>query len=170
MDSILLILDAAASLKGQNIRFDLTGVNSEQTKIIKYITDNDIRNVNLINFEDEKELNLLINYSSVCLGIFGNSKKSNLGIPKDLFKYAACRKPIISKNSLALKEVFTPGRDILAVENSAERIASMIRELKNDPEMGQMVGHMAKKKIERDHHFRHSAAMLLKAMKKLKLR
>ncbi|NMM50310.1 glycosyltransferase [Marinigracilibium pacificum] len=168
LDSIEVIINAANLLHGQNFKFDLLGSHPEQVKILKLISSKNLKNVNMMNYETDEELNKFINYSSACIGIFGDSKRSNMGVPKEILKYAACGKPIISKNSMAIKEVFTPGKDIIAIENSAEKIASMIRELKNDPEMGLMLGKMAVKTIETKFQSKNSASILLKTIKRIK--
>ncbi len=53
--------------------------------------------------------------AQVCLGIFGDRPKAERVLPYKVYAALAAGKPVISRDSPALRELLTPGREILAL-------------------------------------------------------
>jgi glycosyltransferase involved in cell wall biosynthesis len=66
------------------------------------------------------------------LGIFGDSLKADLVIPNKIFHYAACRKPIITKDSVGIREIFTHEQSALLTSIKQEQIAEAILRMKKN--------------------------------------
>jgi glycosyltransferase involved in cell wall biosynthesis len=61
------------------------------------------------------------------LGIFGNTEKAKRVIPHKAYEIIASRKPLLTGDSLALREIFTPGEDCLVCQmSSAHSLATTI--------------------------------------------
>lgn len=73
-----------------------------------------------------------LNAFDVCLGIFGDSLKAAMVVPNKVYHYAAVRKPIITRDSLGIREVFTDRKDIRLVTNSPQAMVDAILELKDN--------------------------------------
>ena len=75
----------------------------------------------------------------VCLGIFGESLKTDLVIPNKIYHYAACGKPIITADTAAVRELFTNRKDILLCQKSPEDLARKVVQLL-DPALRVSIG------------------------------
>ena len=128
------IMEAAFLLKEEkDIRFTIIGSGADFDKIKKLADETyQLSNVSFHGWIDYRELNTKMNAFDICLGIFGDTKKADLVIPNKIYHYAAVKKAIISKSTIAIKEVFTDGKDIVLVDGSRESIAKAILQLKND--------------------------------------
>ncbi len=117
----------------KHIQFRILGNGQEYKKIQGLTKDLDVRNIDFINKVDFKELNMHINNSDVCLGIFGNGTKTDMVIPNKIYEYIACNKPIITAGTSAIKELFVNRESILLCDKSdAKSIADKIMLLYKD--------------------------------------
>ncbi len=126
------IVQTALELKNHNdITFDLIGggitdIAREMAKKYK------LTNVNFYGWFDYTKLIEKINTFDVCLGIFGNSVKADFVIPNKIFHYAALKKPIITKDTAGIREIFDGKNDVFLIPNDPQKIANAILELKNN--------------------------------------
>jgi len=109
--------------------------------------------LNNINFHGKvkyEELSPLINTFDICLGIFGDSRKSNMVIPNKVYHYAALGKCILTKDTYGIKEIFTKDEDICLTSNDPQAIANNIIKLKENEHIrarsGDKVGELLRSK------------------------
>ena len=77
----------------------------------------------------------------IALGIFGESRKADVVIPNKLYHYAAVGAAIVTREAAALREVFTPGQDIVTVPAARpEVLAKAVRELAGEGGLRQNLG------------------------------
>lgn len=135
MHGIEHILRAAQILeKYPNIEFNIIGKGEQYWKIIK--TYKDSRNIKFFKEVSYKNLSQFIRDVDVCLGIFGGTQKSRLVIPKKVFEAIAMKKPVISGESMAMRELFKDRENCLFCKMAnAKDLAEKILELKNNPEL-----------------------------------
>ncbi len=127
------IIEAAQLLQhAPNIQFDLIGTGFEWEKMKHRVKELKLTNVNFLGWIAYDELPDKINQFDICLGIFGDTPKADLVIPNKVYHYAALRKCIITKETPAIKELFTNEKNIVLTTNNAESIAEQIIRLKND--------------------------------------
>lgn len=145
LQGVMNILEAARILKDQSdIRFKLIGSGFEFDKAMKYVKANELSNVDLPGWiQDEKQLADRICEFDVCLGIFGETLKSDLVIPNKVYHYAACARPVITKDSPAIREIFNPDQDIFLCGTTGQEIADAILKLKADPGFAEQMGQVA---------------------------
>ncbi len=127
------IIEAASILKDQkSIRFELvgSGYTFKETQARAHYLG--LNNVTFTGKKNYAELNACINSWDICLGVFGSTLKASLVIPNKVYHYAGCKKPIISMDSPAIRELFTPGENIVLSESDPKQIAECILDLFDD--------------------------------------
>ncbi|OFZ18232.1 MAG: hypothetical protein A2Z20_11970 [Bdellovibrionales bacterium RBG_16_40_8] len=148
LQGIMNILEAAEILHEQSdVRFDLIGTGFEYEKAKKFVAQKKLSNINMpgwVNFPDLRER---IQQFDLALGIFGDTKKSDLVIPNKLFHYAACARPIITKDSPAVREIFADKEDLILTSCHPKDIAEQIAKLKNDYNKRESIGQNIYKKL-----------------------
>jgi len=127
VDKIIAAADILRNHK--NIRFELVGDGYTYEKVTEKAKSLSLPNVSFLGRKDYYELNRYIGNWDICLGIFGNTLKSDLVIPNKVFHYAGCRKPIITKNSPAIKEIFKDNESIFLIDPAPQSLANKILDL-----------------------------------------
>ena len=119
------IMEAARMFK--DIKFNMVG-----TRVKKRFEKDNIKNVNFIANVPYEELSQEINKADICLGIFGDTNKTQRVIPNKVYECAACKKPIITADTPAIRELFNENDLMLIPTANSEEIAKAINKLKND--------------------------------------
>ena len=127
LQGIKKIVEAADILKNnKDIRFEIVGGGFVEKAIKSLVKKLNISNITFTPTIPFDLLNEKINSWDICLGIFGDSLKSDIVIPNKIYHYAACRKPIITKESDAINEIFSPGVNIYCCKNNTESLVNSI--------------------------------------------
>lgn len=108
------ILQAARVLP--EVRFTLIGYGQDKAKAREFVSKNNLKNVKFINHVNLNKLSEEINRSKIILGIFGNTTKARSVIPNKVYDGLASRKPIITGNTKAAKEILKNGYNCLLVD------------------------------------------------------
>ena len=143
LQGTLNIIEAVGVLNRDDIRIELVGTGF-QYEIAKNKIEEQQLNIDLPGWIEYSNLNKRINSYDICLGIFGTGSKSNNVIANKIFHYAACGKAIITKDSPAIREVFTHGENIWLCDNSANSIAEAILYLQEQTELRAQLGKAAR--------------------------
>ena len=158
LQGVMSILGAIDILKNQSdIHFELTGSGFEFAKAQKFVSSKNLSNVTLPGWLDEERLAQRICDYDVCLGIFGDTLKSDLVIPNKVYHYAACAKPIISKKSPAISELFTHKENIYLCETNPQAIADAVMWMKANQDSATKMGEKAHNMLKQNHTARHIA-------------
>lgn len=140
------IVRAAKLLEKENIRFNILGDGQTYPEIRKLAADLNLK-LNFINRVEYDKLPDYINQGNVCLGIFGRTGKAKRVIPNKVYEYAAMKKPIITADTPAIRELFDD-RDMVLIEPGPENLASAILDLKNNPVLRKNISENAYKKLK----------------------
>ena len=134
MQGVPCIVKAANLLKNENIKFRFVGRGQEHKDVLKLVEELDLRNVEFISkIVSYEQLNEYMNESDICLGIFGNNSKANIVIPNKTYEAIAVKKPLITRDSKAVKELFIDGAHcILCKPNDPMDLADKIMLLYKD--------------------------------------
>lgn len=103
------------------------------------------RELGLTNFEfipslSYPDLARAINQADCALGIFGSTTKSQLVIPNKIIEALACRLPVISAATPAIKELFKDREHLLLCRpNDPQDLAAYILLLKNDKNLAKHI-------------------------------
>jgi len=112
LQGIEYIIDAANVLKKYypHIKFELIGGGNTKNeyfrRIIHKIYKMQLKNIRIIKKLNEYELPYYIQKADIQLGIFGNSLKTKLVIPNKAYTALAMKKPLITSETIAIKELF----------------------------------------------------------------
>ena len=159
------IIDVANLLRDEkNITFEIIGDGTTFSKVEKRKESYGLSNINFLRWLPYDQLNQEINKFDLCLGIFGNSLKSDMVVPNKIFHYAALGKPIITKDTLAIRDAFRFDSEIVLTSNSPEDIAAKILELKGSSEKSEAIGAAALSRIHKEYHEVAVAERLVKAL------
>jgi glycosyltransferase involved in cell wall biosynthesis len=116
----------------KDIRFVLIGSGQEKKRILELVRSLDVKNIEFLDFLSKKELTEKIAEADICLGIFGKTQKTQRVIPNKLYECAAMKKPIITADTPAIRELFDD-RDLMLVKPAdSEALADGILILKNN--------------------------------------
>ena len=128
------IIKAAKLLENEkDIKIKMIGTGQLYEKIINLSKELEIKNIDFVEWIEYTKLVKEINKADVVFGIFGGTDKSLRVIPNKVFQAIACGKPVITGDSLAVRELFTNEENISLCENrNAESLKNAILELKNN--------------------------------------
>ncbi|OGE78113.1 MAG: hypothetical protein A2751_03040 [Candidatus Doudnabacteria bacterium RIFCSPHIGHO2_01_FULL_46_14] len=128
------VIEAANKLKDhKDIEFRITTrFNSKYQAIKKRIQELKLENVNFFPETSYAGLAKAINESDVVLGVFGTKKKAEVVIPNKIYEAVACKKPVITRDSKAVREVFDENSMKLIRPNNPDELATAILELKQN--------------------------------------
>ena len=128
------IIKAAKLLEKENIQFNILGDGQTYSEVRKLVRTLNLKNINFINRVEYDKLPEHIKRGDICLGVFGKSSKNSRVIPNKVYEYAAMKKPIITADTPAIRELFS-ATDMLFIDSSPENLASAILKLKNNQKL-----------------------------------
>lgn len=134
LQGVTVILDTARRFSGQeDVEFELIGTGFEYAGARAFVREHGLRNVSMPGWISVPALRERINQFDVALGIFGDTVKSNLVIPNKVYHYVACARPVITKDTPAIREVFVDREEIILIPPTADALSLAIQSLKRDP-------------------------------------
>lgn len=135
LQGIEYILKAAKICEKEGVKFFLIGDGQEKKKMIKLSGELGLKNVEFIGFMSQEWIRGKIAQADVCLGIFGDTKKTLRVIPNKVYECLAMQKPVVTADTPAIRELFDE-RDLMMAETAnSESLAEAILRLKRDPEL-----------------------------------
>lgn len=136
LQGVEYIIRAAGLLLNYDIQFQIIGRGQEYEKIKKIAAELNLKNITWIGYVAYEELPDYMSRADICLGIFGKIEKGKRVIPNKAYEAIAMSKPLISGDTLAMRELFTDRRDILFCKSAdPQDLAAKILELKNNDEL-----------------------------------
>jgi glycosyltransferase involved in cell wall biosynthesis len=137
LHGIQYIIKAAKMLeKESDIIFKIIGNGQTYDQILKLSKKLEVRNVLFLGSVGYEELPKHLAKADVCLGIFGDTNKAKRVIPNKVYDALAMKKPLITGDSPAVREVLTNNKNALLCEMAnPEALADAILVLKEDREL-----------------------------------
>ena len=137
LHGIPYIIKAARLLEHQPVEFTIVGTGQESKLVEQMMQGWPLGNISFIPWVNYDDLAGLIFRADICLGIFGDSDKAGRVIPNKVFQIIQAGKPLITRDSAAIRELLTPdmGGVYLVKPASAEAIAEAVKKfipLSND--------------------------------------
>lgn len=107
LHGIPTIVEAARLLHDEDIRWILIGKGQEEALISEMLTEKPLAKLDWIPWVPYEELIDWMAKANVCLGIFGDSAKASSVTPNKVFQILSAGKPLITRNSPAIRELLT---------------------------------------------------------------
>ena len=146
LQGIKYIIEAAKLLENENVHFNIIGGGQTLKNDLKLSERLNIHNISFIDPVPYEELPVLMAQADVCLGIFGDSPKTDLVIPNKVYEAMAMGKAIITADTPAIRELLNDKENVLFCRKADARdLADKIRLLKNSPDIGDIIGKGARK-------------------------
>ncbi len=157
------IVEAAALLgPGSRIEFTMIGTGPERAAAEELAEAR--HSADRIRFEDWAPYETLpdrLRAADVVLGIFGTTRKARIVIPTKVYQAAATGRPIITGESPAIREVFTPGTHLLTVpRGDPGALAQALRQLRDDPGRRYVLGGAAARLLAQELDYAAQGARL----------
>lgn len=126
------IIEAAKILKlNTDIKFRLVGSGQTYSKARLQAKRYALSNIEFYDWVSYDELPIWLSEADVCLGIFGSTGKACRVIPNKIFQAIASKKPVISGDTPAMREIFINKENIYLCEIAdSKSLSDSILELK----------------------------------------
>ncbi len=137
------VIAEAAALLGPASRIELTmiGTGPERAAAEALAVDRGCTHVRFEDWVPFERLPERLADCDVALGIFGPTAKARIVIPTKVYQAAASGRCIVTGDSAALREVFTPAEDVCAVgRGDPGAIATALRTLRDAPDLAPRLG------------------------------
>ncbi|MCC7451128.1 MAG: glycosyltransferase [Anaerolineae bacterium] len=157
-----VILEAAACLRDNpHVRFELIGRGQTYLATRQRAESMRLTNVAFVDPIPPRELPARVAQADICLGVFGARAKTDYVVPNKVFQCMAVGRPVITAESAALHEYFTPGQDVITIPagNTAALVAA-IEKLVQSPDERTRLGTAAAARIRRAYLPQHIGARL----------
>lgn len=127
------IVRAARILKNENILFQIVGEGHDYNTCRKMADDFRLKNIIWTGRVPYESLPSYISKADICLGIFGDTSKTESVIPNKIFEVIAMGKAVITADTEAVREIFEDRKNILfCLKADPDSLAEAILKLKND--------------------------------------
>jgi len=108
LHGIETIIRAAQQAENEAIQWILIGRGQMELKIRNMLQAHPLPKLKWIPWVPYEELVQWIHRADICLGIFGNSDKAARVIPNKIFQILSSGKPLITRDSPAIREILSP--------------------------------------------------------------
>ena len=137
-----IIVEAAALIgPGKGVELTMIGTGPDRAAAEQRARDRRATHVRFEDWTPYESLPRRLAQCDVALGIFGRTPKARIVIPTKVYQAGAVGRAIVSGDTAALREVFTPGEDVLAVPlGDPGALAQALRRLRDEPELGPRLG------------------------------
>ncbi|WP_018231898.1 glycosyltransferase [Thioalkalivibrio thiocyanodenitrificans] len=123
LHGIETIIHAARETKNEAIHWIIIGSGQEAGRIRKMLDESPLPRVKWLPWVRYLELAHWIRRADVCLGIFGDTDKAARVIPNKVFQILMSGKPLITRDSPAIRELVGSGMTGIALVPPADAVA-----------------------------------------------
>jgi glycosyltransferase involved in cell wall biosynthesis len=137
-----VIVEAAARLAHEGgVDITMIGTGPERELVNRIAAARSVRGLRFEHWEAYDQLPGRLADSDVALGIFGATAKARFVIPTKVYQAAASGRAIVTAETPAIREVFTPETDVLTVRaGDSAALAATLRRLRDDPALAPRIG------------------------------
>ena len=130
LQGVPLIVHAAQLLRHRtDIEWEIIGSGFDYARCRQLANELNVTNIHWRDWLPFEALPAAIQSFDICLGIFGASLKTDLVIPNKLYHYAACGRAILTADTPAVRELFSPGINVALCDKSPTALAEQIERL-----------------------------------------
>lgn len=117
------IIAAANHPRGRRYHWTIVGQGQEAARIDGQLAEQELSHVSRIAWVNYQELAGLMEQADICLGIFGTSEKAARVIPNKVYQALSAGKPLITRDSPAMRELVPAGAEGLYLVPKADPVA-----------------------------------------------
>lgn len=122
------IVRAAGLLRNAPVHFDIVGTGQTLVACRQLEAQLQTTNTTFHGWKSQAEIHRFAEQSHLVLGIFGSSDKARRVIPNKVFEALAMAKPILTGDSPAIRELLTPGHDVITCTmNDPQSLANAVK-------------------------------------------
>lgn len=141
------IIEVAQLLKDySDIKFRIIGSGRVSPQVDFLLDKYKLKNVERIDRVPIEKLKEYCDEADVILGIFGDTEKARRVVPNKVYQGLALRKPVITMDSLAEREIFGDD-DLMLIGNTSDALAQAIIKLKNNPKLQEKIAENGYNKV-----------------------
>jgi len=115
LHGIETVVQAAKLSEGDGTHWHLIGTGQEAHRIRSLIGELSLSNLDWERWVAYEDLLKHIHSVDVCLGIFGATEKAKRVIPNKVYQIIASGKPLITADSVAIRELLQPGPSLVLI-------------------------------------------------------
>lgn len=132
-----IIVEAARLLQEQKrIVFKMIGDGPHLKACLEHADRHHLRNIEFLNWMDQNKLVDEIRSADICLGSFADTPHGRLTVQNKIYECLACAKPVITGDSPAIREFFTPDEHVKLIKREdAAELAKAILLLCHNPRL-----------------------------------
>lgn len=135
-----IIRAAKILLSHKDVQIKIIGAGFGYDRIRALADELGVNNVNFLGKIPLEQLPEHLLKADICLGIFGDTAKTQRVIPNKVYESIAMAKPVISADTPAMREIFADRENILFCRHAdPQDLAAKILELKNDKELREKI-------------------------------
>lgn len=134
LQGVSTIIEAARLLEHSGVRILMIGDGQGRPSAEDLAERLGVQNIDWIDFVPLEVLPSLVAPALACLGIFGESDKADRVVPHKVFECLAMGRPVITRDSAAIAEMFGEGELVTVPPADPIALAHVIRELVDDPD------------------------------------
>ena len=135
LQGIEYILKAAKLCEKDGVNFLIIGDGQKKKEMLKLSDELNLKNIKFMDFMRPEQLKEKIVQADVCLGIFGDTQKTQRVIPNKVYECLAMQKPVITADTPAMRELFDESDMMLVKAANSESLVDAIIYLKKNPEL-----------------------------------
>ena len=148
LQGIDYIVKAAKLLeKEEDIVFEIVGWGPEKIKIMELFNHLKPKNLFFADGQKQESLRKKGVEADLCLGIFGETNKTKRVIPNKVYECVAMRKPVVTADTPATRELFEEGELMFVKVADHISLANAIMTLKNNRKLADSIAQMGYQKF-----------------------
>ncbi|MEI6843439.1 MAG: glycosyltransferase [bacterium] len=141
------IIETAHLLRNHaDIQFRIIGSGRVSPLVDALMDKYNLKNVERVDRVPIEKLKEYCDEADVILGIFGDTEKARRVVPNKVYQGLALKKPVITMDSPAEREIFSDN-DIMLVQNNPEALAEAILKLKNNADLREKIAENGYNKV-----------------------
>lgn len=123
LHGIETIVQAARLTRDEPIEWQLIGMGQEAARIEALLAEQPLPRLHWDTWVDYAQLHRRISSADICLGIFGTSEKAASVIPNKVFQIVAMGRPLITRDSPAMRELLADEPPCVSLVRPADPLA-----------------------------------------------
>ncbi len=156
------VIVEAARLLDDGFRFKIVGSGQTMEEFRARADGIDSERIELSGNVPEADLPGLIAGADAVLGVFGTTPKTRMVIPNKVYQSMACGRPVITADTPAVREIFTPEEDLICVPpGDAVLLAAQLKRLRDDRQLAASIAEKGGRLVREEYNPEKVAGRLL---------